>query len=179
MHEVADILSAAALAVEAVPQFMYTFENFFHPFVGELIEQLNKRSLEGFFDSETHEKWKGPFFTDFYTKIADITCFDKEIDVSTSGPYANYNWELLYHFPLAIAVHLSKNQRFAEAQRWFHYIFNPTDNSPGPTPERFWKVEPFHYTDVRLIEQILVNLAQKQDGPLYDQTVSSINEWMA
>jgi hypothetical protein len=28
-------------------QFTYTFENFFHPFVGELIEKLNKESLSG------------------------------------------------------------------------------------------------------------------------------------
>ena len=52
--------------------------------------------------------------------------FPKEIDVSDGGPYANYNWELFFHVPLTIAVHLSKNQRFAEAQRWFHYIFDPT-----------------------------------------------------
>ena len=26
-------------------------------------------------------------------------------------------------------MHLSKNQRFAEAQRWFHYIFDPTDDT--------------------------------------------------
>ena len=33
-------------------------------------------------------------------------------------------------------MHLSKNQRFAEAQRWFHYIFDPTSNDtsiPSPT----------------------------------------------
>ncbi|HEU4891608.1 MAG TPA: hypothetical protein VFT47_08660 [Vicinamibacterales bacterium] len=103
----------------------------------------------------------------------------KEIDFAYNGAYAIYNWELFFHAPLLIAIHLSQNQKFEEAQRWFHYIFNPTDNTPGPTPERFWKVAPFQYTDVRLIEQILVNLAQKQDGPLYDQTVASINEWMA
>ena len=54
--------------------------------------------------------------------------FPKEIDVSDHGPYANYNWELFFHVPLTVAVHLSKTQRFAEAQRWFHYIFDPTSN---------------------------------------------------
>jgi hypothetical protein len=102
----------------------------------------------------------------------------RNIDFTYNGAYAIYNWELFFHAPLLIAIHLSQNQKFQDAQKWFHYIFNPTDNSPGPTPERFWKVQPFQYTDVRLIEQILVNLAQKQDGPLYDQTVASINEWM-
>ena len=35
----------------------YTFENFFHPFVGELIEQLNTKSLAGLLDADVHEKW--------------------------------------------------------------------------------------------------------------------------
>jgi hypothetical protein len=102
----------------------------------------------------------------------------KNIDFTDQGSYSIYNWELFFHAPLLIAIHLSQNGKFQDAQNWFHYIFNPTDNSPGPTPERFWKVEPFQYTDVRLIEDILVNLAQKQDGPLYDQTIRSINDWM-
>ena len=49
----------------------------------------------------------------------------------------------------SIAIHLSQNQQFEDAQRWFHYIFDPTDDSDGPTPERFWKVAPFQYTDVQ------------------------------
>src|SRR5262249_6635076 len=66
--------------------------------------------------------------------------FRKEIDFREGGPYANYNWELFYHIPLTIAAHLSKNQRFAEAQRWFHYIFDPTCNDTSVrTPARFWK----------------------------------------
>ena len=37
-------------------------------------------------------------------------------------------------------MHLSKNQRFAEAQRWFHYVFDPTSTDPtSPAPQRFWK----------------------------------------
>ena len=85
----------------------------------------------------------------------------KNIDFTYNGAYSIYNWELFFHVPLLIAIHLSQNQKFQDAQNWFHYIFDPTDNSPGPTPERFWKVEPFQYTDVRLIEDILVNLAHE------------------
>ena len=55
---------------------------------------------------------------------------------SEHGPYANYNWELFFHIPLTIAVHLSKNQRFAEAQRWFHYIFDPTSQRHRPLTRR-------------------------------------------
>ena len=87
MHDIVDKSSVwCTVAVKTETPYGYTFENFFHPFVGELIEQLNKRSLEGFFDSEKHESWKTAFFEQFYTKIAEITPFEKEIDVGTSGP---------------------------------------------------------------------------------------------
>src|SRR5262249_50188274 len=45
----------------------------------------------------------------------------------------SYNWELLYHIPVAVAVHLSQNQRFAEAEKWFHLVFDPTANG-GAAP---------------------------------------------
>jgi len=102
----------------------------------------------------------------------------KNLDFSTSGPYAIYNWEIFFHAPLLIAIHLSQNQQYQDAQNWFHYIFNPTDNGPGPTPERFWQVAPFQYTDVEMIQDILVNLSQPQDAQLYQETVASINAWM-
>jgi hypothetical protein len=101
----------------------------------------------------------------------------KDLDFSSAGAYAIYNWELFYHVPLTIAIHLSKNQRFAEAQRWFHYLFDPTDDSDGPMPERFWKVRPFQYTDVKKIEEILVNLATGADTDLRNETIRSIEAW--
>lgn len=102
----------------------------------------------------------------------------KNLDFSTSGPYAIYNWEIFFHAPLLIAIHLSQNQQYQDAQNWFHYIFDPTDNRPGPTPQRFWKVAPFQYTDVEMIQDILINLSQPQDPQLYQQTVASIDAWM-
>lgn len=101
----------------------------------------------------------------------------KNLDFTSAGAYAIYNWELFFHFPLLVAVHLSQNQKFQDAQNWFHYIFDPTDNSPGPTPERFWKVQPFQYTDVRMIQDILVNLSKPQDPELYKETINSITSW--
>ncbi len=101
----------------------------------------------------------------------------KDLDFSTGGAYSIYNWELFFHAPLMIAIHLSQNQKFQDAQNWFHYIFNPIDNSPGPTPQRFWRIEPLQYTDTESIEQILVNLAQPQDPQLYMDTVNAISAW--
>src|SRR5262249_27304861 len=88
-----------------------------------------------------------------------------------------YNWELFYHVPYTIAVQLSKNQRYADAQRWFHYIFDPTDNSSGPTPQRFWKVKPFQIDEVDQIEEILLNLSTGDNPALRDDTTTAIGAW--
>jgi hypothetical protein len=147
-------------------EFTYKFENFFHPFVGELIEKLNKESLPGMLDPNFHQSLATDFFGGFYTlqtsDLVKINSFPKEIDVNEGEPYANYNWELFYHIPLTIAVHLSKNQRFAEAQRWFHYIFDPTCNDTSiQTPKRFWKFLRFRQSgDVTQIDELLALLSK-------------------
>lgn len=145
-----------------VTEFTYTFENFFHPFVGELIQQANRKSLPGLLDPDFHERLTDPkFFDTFYTALTSdlvkVNHFPKEIDLRESGPYANYNWELFFHVPLTIAVHLSKNQRYAEAQRWFHYIFDPTSNDTSvPVPQRFWKFLAFRKAgEVKQIDEQL------------------------
>jgi Tc toxin complex TcA C-terminal TcB-binding domain len=151
-------------------QFTYTFYNFFHPFVGELIAKLNQDSLPGMLDATWQDGLKIPhprtnpahdFFNILYnptdTNLVKVEHFPKEIDVSEHGPYANYNWELLFHIPLTVAVHLSKTQRFAEAQRWFHYIFDPTSNDKSvDPPKRFWKFLAFRKEDdSKTIDEIL------------------------
>lgn len=102
----------------------------------------------------------------------------KEIDFDyAEGAYSVYNWEVFYHVPFTIAVQLSKNQRYAEAQRWFHYIFDPTDNGPGPTPQRYWKVKPFRVDEVPHIEETLLNLSTGADADLQERTVTAIGAW--
>jgi hypothetical protein len=163
-------------------EFTYTFENFFHPFVGELVERLNKESLRGMLDPNFHQNLSKrvddpptsdtffEYFEGFYQKpagenLANVEGFPEEIDVREGGPYAGYNWELLFHVPLTIAVHLSKNQRFAEAQRWFHYVFDPTCNDTSiPPPQRFWKFLRFRQdTEVRQIDDLLALLSKPDD----------------
>jgi hypothetical protein len=100
-----------------------------------------------------------------------------DLDFSADGAYAAYNWELFFHVPLTIALHLSRNQRFAEAQRWLHFIFDPTDDSERPAPERYWKVRPFHSTEVRRVEEILINLTTGADPELRAATIRSIDAW--
>jgi Tc toxin complex TcA C-terminal TcB-binding domain len=177
-------------------EFTYTFENFFHPFVGELIQQLNKKSLAEVLDPSflagldrsSDDDKAAPnslfkLFKDFYKKIDNnalidlvkVEGFPKDIDLRHGGAYSNYNWELFFHIPLTIAVHLSKNQRFAEAQRWFHFIFDPTCTDDVPTPQRFWKFLAFRQTgDVMQIEELLRLLSKKDPTPEEEKIRQSI-----
>jgi hypothetical protein len=66
-----------------------------------------------------------------------------DVDFAYDGAYGGYNWELFFHAPLLIADRLMVNQRFEEAQRWLHRIFDPTDRSSVPAPQRFWRTRPF------------------------------------
>src|SRR2546430_16616583 len=88
-------------------QFTYTFENFFHPFVGELIAKLNRDSLPGMLAGQLDPALLQNFFKAFYNPTEDdlvqVKYFPKEIDVSEYGPYANYNWERFFHIQLMIA----------------------------------------------------------------------------
>jgi hypothetical protein len=65
------------------------------------------------------------------------------VDFDFGGAYSLYNWEIFLHVPLFMANRLSQNQRFEEALRWYHYIFDPTAGSPlDPVPQRYWNVQP-------------------------------------
>ena len=180
-------------------QLSYQFYPHFHPYVTELVKRLVETDVAGLQESDTDYK-KNPDGTlvmlpdgkhprpTLYEELFTASSYNpsdavtqpypvKDLDFTSSGAYSVYNWEMFYHVPLEVAMHLSKNQRYEEAQNWFHYIFDPTDNSDGPTPERFWKVKPFQYTDVQMIEDILVNLSTGDDPKLYQDTVNSIEAW--
>jgi hypothetical protein len=167
-------------------KMIYRFFNYFHPFVGEFIEQLNKNSLAGLFDVDFQSQLVIDFFQTMYEPQTNVPNSEvdysrtvKELDLSEDGSYSIYNWELFFHIPLIIAVNLSKNQRFAEAQKWFHYIFDPTstDKSIEP-PLRFWKFLQFRKkTDVQLINELLENLSDPEDNEQKEQVLNSIEAW--
>ena len=87
-----------------------------------------------------------------------------DFDSACAGAYSLYNWEIFYHVPMYIAAQLMQNQQFQDAMNWLEYIFNPTDNSGGATPQRFWQMAPFnamHATDWnnQQIDILLTSLA--------------------
>jgi hypothetical protein len=177
----------------------YRFYPHFHPYVNKLMSRLIEGSLRELQNADTDyqrdddgtiktfQDGSSPIPT-LYGKLFSKDSYDpssvvkepypvKDLDFTSSGAYSVYNWELFYHVPLTIAIHLSKNQRFHDAQRWLHYIFDPNDDSDDATPDRFWKVRPFHNTDVKLVEELLYNLSSNADAELRQQTINSIGAW--
>ena len=115
----------------------YQFHAHYHPYTDELIEKLNLDGLQSLLDPEYLAGLYRELDPDIYETVPDniIQPFPKhEIDVSNDGPYSVYNWELFFHGPLTVAVHLSVNQRFEDAQRWFHRIFDPTSTDMSVPP---------------------------------------------
>jgi hypothetical protein len=143
--------------------YTWKFEIFYHPYFCETSKRFNESGVNAILapsssDLQLYRQiYREPEPTRFQNYLPQAvltTSFPYEqYDFSPEGAYSSYNWEIFFHIPLLIADRLSKNQRFSEAQRWFHYIFNPTDISIYPSPAKFWQVKP------------LFELAMQWEGP--------------
>ncbi|MEO8023312.1 neuraminidase-like domain-containing protein [Polaromonas sp.] len=103
-----------------------------------------------------------------------------EFDFSATGAYGLYNWEVFFHIPLLLADRLSKNRRFEDAQQWFHAIFDPTDVSPHPAPQKFWRVKPLfreaeYWASRGTIESLEAMMRRLSDGA--DDLEAQVAAW--
>jgi hypothetical protein len=176
----------------------YAFRAHFHPYVGQLVHRLVTDSIDGLQGADTEDVTrpdgtvitlpdgtpKPVLYQDLMTaqqygptRLVSEPYPVADLDFTTSGGYAVYNWELFFHLPLTAAIHLSRNGRYEEAQSWFHYVFDPTDDTDGPAPQRFWKVRPFRTTDVESVTDILTNLSTGADPQLLADTVAALAAW--
>ena len=159
----------------------YRFLQHYHPYSEALIERLNRDGLPALLDPNFHASLEVPLSPMLYQPGSNVDPdFPKhEIDVSDDGPYSIYNWELFFHAPLLIAVHLSKNQRFADSQKWFHYIFDPTStDTTVPSPQRFWRFLRFRQeTTPQFITEILTELSKTEDSELKRRTEKALQAW--
>jgi peptidoglycan hydrolase-like protein with peptidoglycan-binding domain len=133
-------------------QARYTFAPFYHAFVPLLLRELDRGGLDALFDRKLQlnpaQLAGGPAFsfTNYYlpTNKALLPRPTEGIDFARNAGYALYNWELFFHGPFQIGRALSRNQRFAEAKRWYEYVFNPASTTGDPIPQRYWVTKPFY-----------------------------------
>lgn len=193
--------------VKHARSIVYQFAGHTHPYAQRLVQELVGSDIEGLERLDTEVDLRRTYFVSNYDpeKLVEevdpallerspvailaikkvgsmleeqgLPVDDLDFDYQ-SGAYAVYNWEVFFHVPFIIGVHLSRNGRYAEAQRWFHYIFDPTDNSdPAQGPQRFWKVKPFKVDEVEHIEDVLFNLATGDNPVQRDATARAIGAW--
>jgi hypothetical protein len=153
----------SAVASAATSTDRYRFYPFYHYKVSEIMDRLDSKGLDGLFDwSFINDNLLADNlqFSTLYKPTANVTHYDpatstaaandvypkSKLEFSNDSPTAIYNWELFFHIPLLIANKLMQDQKFDEALKWFHYVFNPsnrTGTSQGNGPERFWQFLPF------------------------------------
>lgn len=160
--------------------------NFFHPHICTWFKRLNQKRVPGLLTLANQKLTKDLQFTMgggveasnvFESKYNPNpgTVFpdypEENVDFSRGGAFSLYNWELFFHAPMLIATLLSQNQKFEQAREWFHYIFNPTDSSSEPSPQRYWRVLPFYQNAHPEKEQIqaLLTLLSTKDSDLTPQ----------
>ena len=166
------------------------FANAYHPYVDLFISRVNRFGLSALFDRtvQTEPDTLLPAAAsrfDFQQEygpspdFVDGTYPVETVDFDQLGATSRYNWELFFHAPLLLAQRLSDNQRFDDAQRWFHTIFDPTDRTALSAPGRYWRTKPFFETTAedyqrQRIEDLLRRLA---DGSADPALLLACEEW--
>jgi hypothetical protein len=102
--------------------------SFFHPYLKDYLRDLDRVGVTALLTLPNQQLSDNSSRFSTYAPVANTLqeIPEEEVEFGPSGVYSQYNWELFFHIPLLIACKLSRNQRFEEAQTWFHYIFDPT-----------------------------------------------------
>ncbi|GIE94609.1 hemopexin repeat-containing protein [Paractinoplanes rishiriensis] len=115
--------------------------------------ELNRRLLVGGVDAlltpQTQQIDELPGFS---ATRSDATTIQVSPTLTTGVPASShldftssnggYYWEIFCHAPLLIAQALNDAQRFADARRWYEYVFDPTERTD------YWRFLPFLAVDV-------------------------------
>ncbi|WP_036724137.1 neuraminidase-like domain-containing protein, partial [Paenibacillus forsythiae] len=162
---------------QTLQTYNYNFYPFYHPYTALFMRELNRSGVDGLLNRRIQirpqDYYPGNSFSfGSYSPgpsvKPDSTVKHDIVDFERYGAYSIYNWEIFFHAPLLIACRLSANQRFEEAMRWFHYIFDPTNVETPDVPQRYWITRPFFeqtsedYRKQR-IENLLRNIEQHSD----------------
>ncbi len=157
-------IDAAAQLGDLIDYRRYAFEVFYHPYACEAMQRLEQGGIDALmawpllpapnhtpprpvdFGREGGDfSFKNRYDPDPKAEVVKTPYPQELFDLATEGstPYSQYNWELFFHAPLLIATQLSKRQRFVDAQKWFHYVFDPTNHASYAAPARFWRFRRF------------------------------------
>jgi len=182
----------------------FNFQTFYHPYARTFLRQLETGGVDSLMSRtlqvtpEAVRGWSPTFdFNAVYepqppvltpypgpTNPNDPGESALDFTAGSAGAYSLYNWELFYHVPMFVASLLTQNQQFSDALTWYEYIFNPTDSSGGPSPQRYWQMAPLNALSAdtwlaQQIQNILTTLAADTAQGINDPaTIAAIQNWM-
>lgn len=161
---------------QTLQTYNYHFYPFYHPYAALFLRELKRSGLDGLLNRQIQTAPQGYYpgngfnfasYSPGAMSLPDDSAKNDRVDFERQGAYALYNWEIFFHAPLMIACKLSQNQRFEEAMRWFHRIFDPTNTASPDVPQRYWITRPFFeqnsdaYRQQR-IDNLLKNIEQHE-----------------
>jgi hypothetical protein len=178
---------SAEFAVYLKLHYGMDIANFYHPLVCALRTTLYASGVPALMSRTTQlTQTAFDFATTYVPEPVVVTPYPVEdIDFTSSGAYASYNWELFFHLPFDVAIRFNRDQQFEKARDWFHYIFNPvgTDQvGPTPAPQRYWITKPFFqetpadYLSQR-IDSIMYAIAADPSGATIDDLKFAVSQW--
>lgn len=174
------LVAKTSMAVASVHK-TYRFERFDHPFIYEFRKALATGGLDGLLRRQTQSTPRLQDRTEdlaFYgaTSLVEPAAdggapLKGEVDFKHGSPMGVYNWELFFHLPFAIAVSLSRDGRYEDALKWFHYIFDPMNGSALGAPQSFWGFKPFYTL------KDLVDIQAEVAGSSQNEYVQEVGAW--
>ena len=128
-----------------------------------LISELNSSGINGLLNIKNQENLKeGQLYFDFWPNEKynyAQQAIDKGIP-DFEGSLGVYFREIFFHIPFSIANHLNSQGKYADAQRWYHYIFDPTStNAPNESDtnkkDRVWQYVEFRNRTLKTFKERL------------------------
>jgi len=141
--------SLAEAGILQAKETKFVFRPFCHNRTDAFIRKLSAGGLWGFLargsqseaDTLSFKQKYHPNAEQVFLQTGDIPRNTVSFDFGDA--YAPYNWELFFHIPMTIAGKLVRDQKFEQAPKWYHVIFDPTASETGGK-QRFWQFLPFY-----------------------------------
>ena len=139
---------------------VFTFERLNTYSVYELSESLFTGGIDKLLSLGSQHSKEMNFWEEYGTNTdlipPALNNIPNEIDFQ-EGAYRLYFEEIFFHVPFLIANKLNSNQNFADSQRWYHYIFNPTSSGKDDDLDRYWRYLPFRGRNLDSLFELLTD----------------------
>jgi hypothetical protein len=159
--------------------FFYKFTPHYHPYSCDFLRRLGAGGFEQLLTLKTQQQRDFNFETTYKPQYVAKPYPVEKVTLDMNGAYSLYNWELFFHIPMMIADRLSKNQRFEEAMRWFHFVFNPLSPTASDADQvsRNWQFRRFAELAESGEAKKRLEAYLNPDDPDYAETQAAIRQW--